>query len=132
MNNDLTVAMDTAQELMGGGIPFWDAVFQGLDESGTTARWKREQEERKKAVGKNMKPSRMAGVKPYTKRRSKNMPRPKPAQPEVLKDLISRIDTLLSLGIVSKDFVINSRGAAFITGLSEITIRRYAQCGHIP
>jgi hypothetical protein len=60
------------------------------------------------------------------------MPRPKPAQPEVLKDLISRIDTLLNLGVISKDFVVNSREAAFITGFSEITIRRYAQCGHIP
>jgi hypothetical protein len=52
INNDLTVAMDTAQELMGGGIPFWDAVFQGLDESGTATRWKREKEDRKKGRGK--------------------------------------------------------------------------------
>jgi hypothetical protein len=47
MNNDFTMAMDTALELMGGGIPFWDAVFQGLDESGTTERWKREKADRK-------------------------------------------------------------------------------------
>jgi hypothetical protein len=39
--------MDTAQELMGGGISFWDAVARGLDESGTTERWKREKAERK-------------------------------------------------------------------------------------
>jgi hypothetical protein len=48
MNDDLTMALNTAQELMGGGIPFWDAVFQGLDESGTTERWKQEEEDRKK------------------------------------------------------------------------------------
>jgi hypothetical protein len=47
MNNDFTDAMDRAQELMGGGIPFWDAVAQGLDESGTAGRWKREEAERK-------------------------------------------------------------------------------------
>jgi hypothetical protein len=60
------------------------------------------------------------------------MPRPKPAQPEVLKDLISRIDTLLKMGAITKDFVINSLEASIITGLSEETIRRYARYRHIP
>jgi hypothetical protein len=60
------------------------------------------------------------------------MPRPKPAQPEVLKDLTSRGDTLLNLGVITKDFVVNSLEAAYITGLSEETIRRYARFHHIP
>jgi hypothetical protein len=45
--NDFAIAMDTAQELMNGGISFLDAFCQGLDESGTAARWKREKAERK-------------------------------------------------------------------------------------
>jgi hypothetical protein len=60
------------------------------------------------------------------------MSRPKPAQPEVLRDLISRVDTLLKLGVVTKDFVINSLEASVITGLSEETIRRYARYRYIP
>jgi hypothetical protein len=52
MNNDLTMALETAQKLMGEGVFFVDAVFQGLDKSGTTARWKREEEGRKKGCGK--------------------------------------------------------------------------------
>jgi hypothetical protein len=60
------------------------------------------------------------------------MSKPKPAQPEVLQDLTSRIDTLLKLGVITKDFVINSLEAAYVTGLSEETIRRYARCRHIP
>jgi hypothetical protein len=50
----------------------------------------------------------------------------------VLKDLISRTDTLLKMGVVSKDCVINSLEAACITGLSEETIRRYGRGKHIP
>jgi hypothetical protein len=60
------------------------------------------------------------------------MPRPKPAQPEVLNDLITRTDTLLKMGVITKDFVINSLEAAYVTGLSEETIRRYARGKHIP
>jgi hypothetical protein len=60
------------------------------------------------------------------------MPRPKPAQPEVLKELTARIDALLNLGVITKDFVINSLEASYVTGLSEETIRRYARGRHIP
>jgi hypothetical protein len=42
MNNDFTIAMDMARKLMDSGIPFMEAVCQGLDESGTIDRWKRE------------------------------------------------------------------------------------------
>jgi hypothetical protein len=60
------------------------------------------------------------------------MPRPKPAQPELLKGLIARIDTLLNLGVITKDFAINSLEAAYVTGLSVETVRRYARSRHIP
>jgi Ni/Co efflux regulator RcnB len=47
MNNDFTIAMDMAQELMDGGLSFWEAMAQGLNESGTVDRWNREKAERK-------------------------------------------------------------------------------------
>jgi hypothetical protein len=56
MNNDFAMAMDTAEELMNGGISFLDAFCRGLDESGTAARWKREKAEWK--AGKKPRPCR--------------------------------------------------------------------------
>jgi hypothetical protein len=44
--NDFATAMDMARELMNGGSSFLDAFCQGLDESGTAARWEREKAER--------------------------------------------------------------------------------------
>jgi predicted DNA-binding transcriptional regulator AlpA len=60
------------------------------------------------------------------------MTRAKPAQPEVIRGIVSRIDKLLKLGVVTKDFVVNSEEASAITGLSEETVRRYARCHHFP
>jgi hypothetical protein len=60
------------------------------------------------------------------------MPKPKPLQPADLKTLIGKVDTLIVLGVVSKDFNVNSAEAALITGLSEETIRRYGRYRHIP
>ncbi|GHV93344.1 hypothetical protein AGMMS50268_38470 [Spirochaetia bacterium] len=60
------------------------------------------------------------------------MPKSKPLQPADLKTLIGKVDTLLNLGIVTKDFVVNSEEAALITGLSPETIRRYGRFHHLP
>jgi hypothetical protein len=60
------------------------------------------------------------------------MPRPKPLQPADLKTLTAKIDTLLKIGVVTKDFNINSEEASLVTGLSVETIRRYARSKHIP
>jgi hypothetical protein len=60
------------------------------------------------------------------------MSRPKPAQPDVIKGIIDRIDLLLKNGIVQKDFVITTEEAAAITGLSPETIRQYGKMEHFP
>jgi hypothetical protein len=59
------------------------------------------------------------------------MSKPKPAQPEIIKALMGRVDMLLKLGVITKDFVINSEEAAALTGLSVETLRRYARFEHI-
>jgi hypothetical protein len=70
MNNDFTIAMDTARELMDGGIPFLEAVCQGLDESSTIDRWKREKTERR--AGKAQTPETRRPVPYPASRREEN------------------------------------------------------------
>ena len=60
------------------------------------------------------------------------MSRPKPVATDVINVLIKRIDALLKIGIVTKDFVINTDEVAMITGLSPETVRQYAKTGYIP
>jgi hypothetical protein len=59
------------------------------------------------------------------------MAKPKPAQPEVIRGIVDRINRLLAIGVITKDFVVNSEEASAITGLSVETLRRYARFSHI-
>ena len=56
----------------------------------------------------------------------------KPADPEIIKDLKNRVDTLLKNGMITRDFLINSEEASALTGRSVETLRRYARFNHIP
>jgi hypothetical protein len=58
-------------------------------------------------------------------------PRQKPAQPDVIRELKSRVDLLLKNGLVTKDFIVSTEEASAVTGLSEKTLSRYAQHNHI-
>jgi len=60
------------------------------------------------------------------------MSRPKPTAADVIRGIIMRIDTLLKIGVITKDFIINTDEAAIITGLSPETVRQYGKTGHFP
>ena len=58
------------------------------------------------------------------------MNRPRPASPDVINDLKARMNILIKLGPVTKDFIISSEEASALTGLSVETVRRYGRYSH--
>jgi hypothetical protein len=59
------------------------------------------------------------------------MSRPKPPSLDCIQDIKNRLDKLLKMGTIKKDFPISTAEAQAITGLSMETLRRYASMGYV-